>query len=507
MTSTRTAKPLPVIDYNPHSLPPRTYWKLAVNVPRDTAGTFCERLHLRVAEKCGASIFVPDISNNRNTCRFEWNREWAGDRFGLRVGLTFVVGEGSLTELEAYVTTKELVNSATGVVPPFPPELMTSVNDEIAGMLDYAIRGETTEPTAEWLVAFPISVPYAMGFAQSAAAVDGRFQFVRTRIVPKQMTRLSALVVRCKARSEQAAQQTASAEVMIALALLTLSTRQKYELASLHWPRSRGFKNVVPASRPLNEDRLFPPRRYLSELEAVEPDILARFETLWRAYEGLSKDDRGTFVPSLLAYYAAVSSSSNYQTISSIGYMAALAALSKPLRRRCSGKLTCSVHGALNWQHDETSEASAIVETIITSCAIERKDHREEIDRLVRRVHREQRSAFVHGAELRHAEFSQGSQAPSVMPSNEAATGELFVYQDDLVSIAGLARRTLIEWLIAKSGGQIDRERLHINTERVTYRSLLGTSVTMFPKVVTRISTAPSAAPAAAPRPTGTSEA
>ena len=488
------AKPPPIIDYNPHSLPPRTYCKLAVDVPRDTAGTFCERLHLRVAEKYGAAIFIPDIDNKRNTCRFEWNREWGGDRFGLRVGLTFIVGNGALTELEAYVTTKELVNATTGVVPTLPPELMASVTDEIAEIVDYAIRGETSEPIAEWLMAFLISVPYTMGFAESAEAANGRFRFVRTRIVPKQMIRLSALVVRCKARSAQAAQQKASADAMIALALLTLSTRQKYELAAQHWPSSRGFKNVVPASKPFKDDRLFPPRRYLSELEVVEPDVLARFEALWTAYEGLSEDNRSTFTPALLAYYTAVNSTTNYQTISSIGYMASLASLSKPLRRRCPGNLTCSVHGPLNWQHDDTSETAAIIKTIIMTCVIDRECHRKEIDRLVRRVHREQRSAFVHGAELRHAEFNQGSRAPPVMPSNEAATGKLFTYQDDLVSIAGLTRRTLIEWLIAKSGDQIDRVKLHINAERVTYRSLLGASITMLPKVVTRISTGPPAA-------------
>jgi hypothetical protein len=487
----RRPRSLPVVDYNPHSLPPRTFWKLIVNIPRNTAGTFCERLYLLVAEKTGASMFVPDIENDRNTCRFEWNREWGGDRFGLRVGLTFVAGSGPITELEAYVTTKDLINAANGVVPAFDPGLLKSVGDEIAAMIDFGIHGESIDPTSEWQVVFHFAVPYALGFSRSAEAVNGHFRFIKTRIVPKDLTRLSALLIRCKARSAQAAQQRASAEAMIALALLTLLGRKKYELAPLQWPRSRGFNNVMPAARAVVEERLFPPRRYLDGLEEMEPDVIQRFEELWAAYQRLQDADRTIFTPALLAYYAAVNSSNNYQTISTVGYMASFAALSNPLRQRCEGQLTCSVHGALNWRHDTTSETSAIVETILASCGIDREDQRVEIRKLVNRVYREQRSAFVHSAQLRHAEYSQGSQTPSAMPANDAPTSELFIYQDDMVSIAGIARRTLIEWLIVKSGGQLDRAKMQINTERVTYRSLLTTAATMGPKVITRVATQP----------------
>jgi hypothetical protein len=469
----RTPRALPVVDYNPYSLPPRTYWQVGVDIPRNAVGTFCERLHLRTAERFGASLFVPDTANGRNTCRFEWNREYEGDPFGLRLGLTFRVADGPLRELEGYVTTKNLVNATSGTVPTFDAALLDSVKNEVARTIEFAFDDGTAGPTTEWSVVFHISVPYGVGFSESADAAGGRFRLLKTRIVPKELTRLSALIVRCKARSLQAAQIQASREAMVVLALLTLSERRKYDLATLQWPRSWNFKNVFLSSRPTPERRLFPPRRYVDGLEAMDASVISRFEEVWAAYEGLAESDRKLFTPALLAYYSAMNTSTNAATISTVGYMASLSALSQPLRRKCGGQLTCSVHGALGWQHDEVSETNAITETILTTCGIDRADQRADIKLLVQRVYREQRSAFVHSAELRHAEYGQGSQA-AALPSNEGPTSELFAYQEDLMSIGGVTRRTLIEWVVSKSGRVLDRAKMQISTERVTYRSTLS---------------------------------
>jgi hypothetical protein len=276
---------------------------------------------------------------------------------------------------------------------------------------------------------------------------------------------------------------------------LTLAEQHKYELTYLKWPRSRGFNNVFRAARPINEQRLYPARRYLEELEEIDPDVIHRFEDLWAAYTRLQQADQSVFVPALLAYFASKNPSSNYATISTVGYVASLAALSKPLRQRCPGQLTCSIHGALNWLHDETSETNAITQTILTSCGIDDEAQRTQVKRLVNRVYREQRSAFVHSAQLRHAEYSQGAQIPPAIPSNEGPTSDLFVYQEDLTSIGNLTRRTLIEWLMRKSGLSLDRSRMQINSDRVLYRTLVATSVTMAAKVITRVATQGSSGP------------
>src|SRR5204863_7418140 len=107
----------------------------------------------------------PDTANRRNTCRFEWNREYQGDPLGLRLGLTFLVEDGPLRELEAYVTTKDLINVATGNVPPFDPGLLGSVNDEFTRSIESSMNGDSAAPAKEWSVVFHISVPYGVGFA------------------------------------------------------------------------------------------------------------------------------------------------------------------------------------------------------------------------------------------------------------------------------------------------------------------------------------------------------
>ncbi len=181
------------------------------------------------------------------------------------------------------MTTKDLINVAAGNVPPFDPGLLGAVNDELTRSIEYAKNGYSATPAKEWSVVFHISVPYGVGFAESAEAASGRFAFLKTRIVPQALTRLSGLVVRCTAQSAQAAQIKASREAMIVLALLTLSERRKYDLTSLQWPRSWRFRNVFPSSKAVPEHRPFPPRRYVDGLEATDPSVIVRFEELWSA--------------------------------------------------------------------------------------------------------------------------------------------------------------------------------------------------------------------------------
>ncbi|NTU49886.1 MAG: hypothetical protein HGA87_03185 [Desulfobulbaceae bacterium] len=485
-------KAFPVVDYNPHSLPPRTYWTFPVDIPRNSVGTFCEHLHLLIAEKSGASLFSPDTENERNTCRFEWNRKWMNEQFGLRIGLTFVVSKDPIAEIQGYVTTKDLINATEGTPPILDAALVTSITAEISETIWNALNWEIVEQEKkEWRVIFHVSVPHALGFSQSVETANGRFRFLKTRIVPKDLTRVSALIVKCEARSSVIAQQTASAEVMIVLALLTLAERSKYELAPQKWPRSRKFNNVLPSSKTVNEDKLYPLRCYVEGVEAMDQGVIQRFDELWAAYETLQDADRKVFTPALLAHYAALNSSINYATISTIAHIASLAALSKTLQKKCTGELTCSLHGHLNWKHDEMSETKAIIETILTTCTIQDEAQRTDIKKLIQRTHREQRSAFVHGAQLRHAEFSQGAQMPPAIPANDAATNELFKAQEDLISIAGITRRTLIEWLEMKSARRLDRPKMNISTERVVYHQRLATTVTLHANVVTQIAMQP----------------
>lgn len=487
-------KTLPTVEYNPYSLPPRTVWTFAVNIPRNSVGPFCEHLHLLIEEKKGASIFAPDAENERNFCRFEWNRKWNGDQFGIRIGVSFAVSKDPLSEIQGYVTTKDLVSATEGTPVTLDAGLATLIRDEIFEVIHSALHWENVENSKkEWCVVFHISVPHTLGFSQNVEAASGRFRFLKTRIVPKELKRVSAVVVRCSAGFSVLAKQKASSEVMIILALLTLLERSKYELVPQKWPRSRGFNNVFPAARKYNEDRLYPSRRYSEELEVIDQSVIQRFDESWAAYEALQGADRKIFTRSLLAYYAAFSLNSNFSTISLVGYISALAALSKALQKKCKGEITCSLHGPLSFQHDEISETKAIIETIINVCSIEDEAQRRLIKKLIQRTHAEQRSAFVHGAQIRHAEFSQGGELPPAIPVSNAVTSEFFAAREDLVSISEVTRRTLIEWLEINSGRQVDRDKMRISTELLIYRPRVTASVVVRTDVMTQIATRPPA--------------
>jgi hypothetical protein len=172
----------------------------------------------------------------------------------------------------------------------------------------------------------------------------------------------------------------------------------------------------------------------------------------------------------LFAYYSALGSANKLATVSVVSHLAALGALSKDKREKCSGDVTCSTCGALPWRHDRVSETGAITQTILEMCDITEPDRQRVVKGLVRRVHGEQRSAYVHAAQLRHFEYTAGQGQPGATPSNEAATQKVYEYLVDSQSIATLTRSTLIAWIFRQSNTALDFARFGIEPNRVPRR-------------------------------------
>ena len=474
---------LPKVFYNPYKFPPRQSWKISCSLQRQEAGTLLERLHFLVAEKQGVSFYYPEPNGHRNTCRFEWNRKHKGDRFGLRVGLSITVEQEIVGDVELYVSTRELAEDDFGNAPAFSSKLIASINKEVIGLLNKAARIDTTETKQEWRCGFLIEIPYQFGFEADKEAANGRFRFLRTRRYQSDHKQVTVLIVKATSENKPMAKAAASRYAMIALALLTLSEKRRFELSSL---LKKGVE-AFPNTKNINEDSFYPKRRFWFYEEATGEGVTERFELLWNAFEVMSTYDQECYTRALLAYYGATNKDSNNSTLSVIGHMAALASLAKYLKIKCTGKITCSKCGKLSWPHDAISEKAAMAKLIIETCNIEDKAQCAEINKLVKRVHSEQRSAFVHAATLRHEEYSQGLGVPPASPTNSSATQDVFTYQNDLLSISMLTCRTLIEWLFRKAGINIDHKMMNITTELVGFKHDCAIAATISSRYQTMI--------------------
>jgi hypothetical protein len=465
-------RPLPELKYSPEHLPPRVSWRLAVQVPRNELGSLCEQLHSIVRSRGGASFYYPDLDNDKTRCRYEWHRRLNRHKFALRVGIVIDVSNADLKEIEAYVTTKEAAESLSGPVPELQPDTVAEIQQEVVATLEQANSLRDPENQTDYFCVFHIETPPHHGFRVSVSSNDATLRFVRTRVVKDK--RISAIIVKARGGSKEIAKDVALSVSHTACALLTLAEWQRYEHTSLIWPRYRPALPTVPSPNDVTEDRLYPRRKLWPPLEETDAGVIDRFDLLWKAYLSLSEADRKVFQAALFAYYAGTPRNRNSSTLSVVAFSAALSSLSEEFKKKCDGSLTCSFCGPIAFRHDIVGEVAAIVDLVGDVCEVKREDQLADVRRVIQRVYRKQRSAFVHGAVFRHEEYGQGSGVPPHVPTNDAPVQELFEYEQDLESISRIARRTLLQWLARRGNFTLDFEQFGINTDRITAKSLLS---------------------------------
>ena len=158
-------------------------------------------------------------------------------------------------------------------------------------------------------------------------------------------------------------------------------------------------------------------------------------------YSSLNVDARSRFDDCLLAYYTAV---------------ALIAALTLFRRaNKCSGSITCSQCGPLDFRHDTVGESTSIANSLCDDFGLEEQDTRRvKLQKVIRRVYRTQRSAYVHEAVLRHDEF--GREVPLCVPTEKLVISPQIAAHNELVTLDFLTRRALLQHLAKLANQQFD---------------------------------------------------
>lgn len=476
-------RPLPVIPYYPHGLPPRTFWKVSGSVPRMQAGAFVEQLYAITSERGGASFFYPDVERDRTRCRYEWHARLGKNKYGLRIGIVVEVGPSDISELEAYVTRSTVFEDMTQAMEPLSDLTIKSAQESVVETLEEALRPQKPQDQKDWIAVYHVEVPFTCGFAEKFQTSDGRLVLLPTRVLKDHNRRVSASLVRVQASAGELARVRAFRDLLIACALFTLASAQKYEATTLHWPRNRKAVRFAPPDGNLDEDRLYPRRKIWPKPEAMSPSVAARCDWIWSAFNRLTAADRQFLLAPLFAYYAAMERRRDFATLSVIAYTAAVSALATQRRAKCDGRLTCSKCGVLQFKHDLTGEVTAIAQTVAEVCKLPHQRIQELRD-MLQRVYSKQRSAYVHAAHLRHEEYGQGDQLPAAMPTNHASVQEHYQYELDSSSLSSLTRRTLLEWLSARSGAPLDAQLFFIDHNCITMKAAQTFRLT-FPEAAT----------------------
>ena len=148
-----------------------------------------------------------------------------------------------------------------------------------------------------------------------------------------------------------------------------------------------------------------------------------------------------------------------YSTLAIVAYIAALSSLSET--SKCPGQVSCSQCGQLAMKHDKVGDKAAIL-ALIKDLLEPTSEQEIRLQNIIERVYRKQRSAFIHGAELRHEEFYQGVGLPKAFPTEKEPVRKTFYYRLDFLSMELIARRTLLSWLSRKNGINLNLEMFNL---------------------------------------------
>lgn len=190
-----------------------------------------------------------------------------------------------------------------------------------------------------------------------------------------------------------------------------------------------------------------------------------RIDLLAPMVRKLAGNSRTKFFNSLFAYHVGMQLRSKHPTLATVCFLAALAPLG--VRTVCDEKLTCPSHGPLTIRHDIIGERAAILELLSDLLALG-PEAKDRLDRLLSRVHRKQRSGFVHNALLSHGEYQKVQMLS--LPSDDGPVSELLQRRDDMRSLEEVTRWGLIGWCAREvkepvpSEFQPDRDRVARST-------------------------------------------
>lgn len=464
------------IYYNPYQLPSRTFWKIDVGLTRSDAGKLCNGLHSVISELNGGAFYYPDIKANKTICRYEWQIAWAKKKFGIRLGITFSITEEDLETLEAYVTYGD-ESKKYGAVPSFSEEEISIFNNKIIEVIKEALNRSMPESKKPYHTLFYIELPPFRRIAETVKLQEFGVTAFPTVILGKGNKRVSAIAITVNESSEKTAKAIALQKIATVCALITLARGSIYKTYNPDWPKSRKpieFLDSIDKLIPLKS--LYPYRRWQVCTDNIDKSFGECLKKILTLYYMLSDSNRKDFIDPLLAYYAGKELLNSQPTLSVVALLAALSPFGKA--EKCPGKIDCSICGTLKFgsgdpfQHYLISDQVALVNSLCEIFHLNQKSEMyDELNLLITRLYRKQRSAFVHGAMLRHGEYHRDYDLPATLPTQKKQYSDLFLYRRDLMSLEPLVRRALLILLSEKAGIPLDEDIFYLEKLRI-YRDI-----------------------------------
>ena len=416
--------------------------KLEVDIPRQEIPLVCAAFDIVMSERFGGCFYYPRFPDKRARCRYEWFLSYKRDLYGIRISTYFDVGNEDIVELPFLRSWGPRFASNVGT--PFSKAIQKRIMEEIQSVWADINRIVHEEPRIIWTFLSHIDLPPGRGIEH---IVDSNVITVYPSTQhKKEGTLISAVGVHILAHFRAQAKNIGIPIFDKFIALLSLLAGNPITKARVQWPKNFKFNDIFEGEgAPI--EQIYPMTRYriaprqhsdLTDVVKIAVDLISQpsitnDEVLWQ---------------SINAYVAGQEIKQNQPTLSSVAFIASLAAYSKGMK--CDGNITCSKCGDLeNFHHNLVSEKDALIETIRNALLIELdSEEMGTLRNLIRDVYSKQRSAFVHDAKLRHAELDN-KNVELGHPGERKMVCEELEFVEDLNSIQEIARRVLLHRLIS----------------------------------------------------------
>ncbi|MGB8218442.1 MAG: hypothetical protein WCE94_14190 [Candidatus Methanoperedens sp.] len=474
------------IYYNPYQLPPRTFWNINVEVTRSEAGKFCEGLYSVISELMGGAFYYPDIKTKKTNHRYEWQIPFGKKKFGIRLGIIFSISKEDLKTVEVYATYGD-ESEKYGSVPSFSENEISKFNDEIERVIKRAFNRSTPENQKPYHIIFYIELPPIRRIADIVKLPEFGVTVFPTVILRKDSKRVSAITITVDEYSSKTAKAVALQQITTVCALLTLARGSIYKLYYPEWPKNRKPIEVLDSIDQLTPlEILYPYRRWQPCTDNIDDNFSECLKKILTLYYSLSESNRTEFIDPLFAYYAGkeLHNNQNQPTLSVVAFLAALSPFGKA--ERCPGEVSCSICGKLKFdisnpfRHNLIGDRIALVNSLCEIFNINPSSEMyDEVNLLITRLYREQRSAFVHGAMLRHGEYYRNYNLPATLPTSEAPYSDMFLYRRDLSSLEPLVRRALLILLSNETGIPLDENLFGLGELGIYRETVYEGSITL----------------------------
>ncbi len=464
------------VSFHISEIPPCLPATVQCQIPRTEVPRLCEGLRGFVSEKYGAAFYYPNIEADETVCRYEWHVPHRSHEFGMRLGIHFRVTKSDLAGLQAYIAYGD-GHPSVGQPPELTQEEISSYLHLLQDALTEASERQKPENVRQYNVAYYAELPHTCAISEPLEIPSANVTIAPTVRLGSQLKRVSAFVSTVQASFESEAKSKALRQHLFACALVTLAEGQRCAQFVPEWPKSRKPVQVLQSVVPFpSTRRLYPKGKPDYQLA---PGDSGRIPPVFDWYHGLSESERAAFDNPLFSYCAAKELEHSQPTLAVVALLAAISPFARG--QKCAGCLTCSACGDLqNFQHNITSDQTAIALWLVAMLRIEPSSaDAKRLTRLLKRLYREQRSSYVHGAVLRHDELHKGMGVPHIQPSARHGYSDVLQYQLDLQALSYLTRKALLFHLSGMAGVELDLKSFDLEKNGLTFGVIAGAQVTL----------------------------